>query len=199
MNKRAYGLFWSCLACCKSPHYPQGWRQQLLGCDKELAAGLVLAAAIPAGGNEGCSSNICQLLCWYKCLDPSADLVLNLLCCRWISFYLLCCHGRSGSSSALPKCTLILKNSSRGRKTVTPANQEHNEGSSDFLLLCQYCLITCSSETKAHLSFLIQPFPHTNTMHTCLRIYSTLQANQTGELPNLNNLRRGPALTDAGG
>lgn len=131
--------------------------------------------------------------CW-----PSV-LVLSLLCCRWISFHLLCCHGRSGSSSALPKHTLILKKSSRGRKTVTPANQEHNEGSSDFLLLCQCCLITRSSETKAHLSFLIQPFPHTNTMHTCLRIYSTLQANQTGELPNLNNLRRGPALTDAGG
>lgn len=74
LNKRAYGLFWNCLVCCKSPHYPQGWRQQLLGCDKELAAGLVLAAAIPAVGNEGCSSNICQLLCWYKCLDPSADL-----------------------------------------------------------------------------------------------------------------------------
>lgn len=35
LYKRAYSLFWNCLVCCKSPHYPQGWRQQLLGCDKE--------------------------------------------------------------------------------------------------------------------------------------------------------------------
>lgn len=124
-------------------------------------------------------------------------LVSTLLCSHWFFFHLLHSYRRSGSSSALPKHTLSLRKSSRGRKWVTPANQEHNEGSSDFMLLCLCCLITCSSETKAHLSFLIQPSTHTNNVYLCLRIYITLQANKTGELSNVNNLRHGPEHTYA--
>lgn len=107
---------------------------------------------------------------------PSPIRVLELSCCPFLLVLtLLLSLGFLPSQSHLfhrPAC-IFFRQSSRKRKLVTPANQEGSKGSFNFLLLCQCCLISSSSEKKAYLPRLLQQLLQVNAVYTVSQSYVT--------------------------